>query len=152
MCLEKWTLNKFSRFLYWCLCKFQSYNIQCSCNGQTHYYLLLHYLLQDFRNVFDHFMVTSVIEMLAFGFCVDFRLSFPSGHASFSAYTAVFIVLYMQYAIRTASFQLSKVFVQFVFICLAVACSLSRISDYFHHWSDVLAGFLIGMFSAIYTV
>lgn len=90
--------------------------------------------------------------MIAFVFCVDFRLSFPSGHASSSAYAAVFIVLYMQYAIRTASFQLSKVFVQFVFICLAVACSLSRISDYFHHWSDVLAGFLIGMFSAIYTV
>ena len=97
-------------------------------------------------------MVTSVIEMLAFGFCVDFRLSFSSGHASFSAYTAVFIVLYMEYAIKTASLQLLKVFVQFMFICLAVACSLSRISDYFHHWSDVLAGFLIGMLSAIYTV
>ena len=92
------------------------------------------------------------MEIIAFGLLVDFRLSFPSGHASSSAYAAVFIVLYMQYAIKTTSFQLSKVFAQFLFICLAVTCSLSRISDYFHHWSDVLAGFLIGMFSAIYTV
>lgn len=35
---------------------------------------------------------------------------------------------------------------------LALACCLSRISDYKHHWSDVLGGALLGTIVCLYTV
>lgn len=80
------------------------------------------------------------------------RLSFPSGHSSCSAYTVVFVALYIQYVFITKGFSLLKPFVQLSLVCLGVACGLTRISDYFHHWSDVLAGFLLGTLFAVYTV
>jgi membrane-associated phospholipid phosphatase len=43
-------------------------------------------------------------------------------------------------------------FVQLFCISLAIFVSLSRISDYKHHWSDVLAGSLLGTFVAVFTV
>ena len=38
------------------------------------------------------------------------------------------------------------------FISFALLCSISRIIDKRHHWWDVLAGMLIGMFFAYITV
>lgn len=39
-------------------------------------------------------------------------------------------------------------------MCLlwALVCSLTRITDHRHHWWDVLAGSLVGVVSAVYTV
>jgi len=39
-------------------------------------------------------------------------------------------------------------------LCAAIAIfvGLSRVSDYKHHWSDVLAGGLLGTFVAVFTV
>lgn len=35
---------------------------------------------------------------------------------------------------------------------LALAAGLSRIRDYYHHWSDVVAGFILGSFAAWFVV
>jgi len=81
------------------------------------------------------------------------RVSFPSGHASSSAFVATFSIFYIECFVKTKpNMQLAKTFFQLVFLCLGIACSLTRISDYFHHWSDVFVGLLIGVISAVYTI
>ncbi|XP_050711631.1 putative phosphatidate phosphatase isoform X2 [Eriocheir sinensis] len=77
------------------------------------------------------------------------RLSFPSGHASFSAFTMVYLVIYLQMRFRFKSPRLLRPFLQFVFLMMTFYTCLSRISDYKHHWSDVLFGFFLGTTVAI---
>ncbi|XP_047736607.1 phospholipid phosphatase 1 isoform X3 [Hyalella azteca] len=76
------------------------------------------------------------------------RLSFPSGHASFSAFTMIYLVLYLQARMRLRV-RLVRPFVQFACLLMAFYTSLSRVSDYKHHWSDVLFGALLGTVVAV---
>lgn len=81
------------------------------------------------------------------------RLSFPSGHSSFGAYCMVFLVLYIDIRMTFCKhLKLFKPFLQFVFVNMAILCGLSRVSDYKHHWSDVLTGLLLGTLVAIFFV
>jgi phosphatidate phosphatase len=80
------------------------------------------------------------------------RLSFPSGHASFGAYTMFFLVLYIQARLIWPMVSLLvKHVLQNVCVVLGVACALSRVSDYKHHWSDVLSGVILGVTVACLT-
>lgn len=56
----------------------------------------------------------------------------------------VFLALFMQARVSISSSLFMKPLLQLVPITLALLCGLSRVSDYKHHWSDVLAGFLLG--------
>lgn len=80
------------------------------------------------------------------------RLSFPSGHSSFSAYTAMFLVLYLQQRMTFRASMLWRPLLQLILILMALFTGLSRISDYKHHWSDVLVGFIYGIVIAIFTI
>ena len=42
-----------------------------------------------------------------------------------------------------------KFFLQLLIAQMGFLCSLSRVSDYKHHWSDVLAGLLLGVLIAV---
>jgi len=74
----------------------------------------------------------------------DIRMSFLSGHSSYSAYSATFAILYLQESLDANSFGFLKPAVQVLIGSAAFYTGLSRISDYKHHWQDVLAGLLLG--------
>ncbi|CAB3242436.1 unnamed protein product [Arctia plantaginis] len=74
----------------------------------------------------------------------DMRLSFPSSHASFSMYCAVFFVLYIQVKGKWRGSKLLRHGMQFVVILAAWYVGLSRVVDHMHHWGDVAVGFAIG--------
>lgn len=79
------------------------------------------------------------------------RVSFPSGHSSFSAYTMLYIAIYVQVKVnvgRKTTLRLYKAGFQLGVILLAYFTALSRVMDNKHHWSDVLAGGLIGSITA----
>ncbi|XP_026678696.1 putative phosphatidate phosphatase [Diaphorina citri] len=74
----------------------------------------------------------------------DSRLSFPSGHSSFAVYTMVYTVMYLQARMTWRGSYLLRHTIQFLCLAMAWFTALSRISDYKHHWSDVLAGSILG--------
>ncbi|XP_069126922.1 phospholipid phosphatase 1-like [Argopecten irradians] len=74
------------------------------------------------------------------------RLSFPSGHTSITMYCFVYIMIYLQVRFKWRKCWLLRPFIQVILFYMAYYTSLSRISDYMHHWSDVLGGALLGIF------
>uniref|UniRef100_A0A0N4ZP60 AcidPPc domain-containing protein n=1 Tax=Parastrongyloides trichosuri TaxID=131310 RepID=A0A0N4ZP60_PARTI len=75
----------------------------------------------------------------------DSQLSFYSGHTAFSFYGAWYTSLYLQARLyKPIGSRLLIPAVQFALICGASFVAYSRISDYKHHWSDVLVGAIIG--------
>lgn len=63
----------------------------------------------------------------------EMRLSFPSGHSSFSMYTMVFTALYLHCRFSFNGSKLLKHFLQFILISLAWYTALTRVSNYKHH-------------------
>ncbi|XP_055731047.1 phospholipid phosphatase 1-like isoform X1 [Salvelinus fontinalis] len=80
------------------------------------------------------------------------RLSFYSGHSSFSMYCMLFLALYLQARLQAEWARLLRPTLQFFLIAASVYTGLSRVSDYKHHWSDVLAGLIQGALVAILVV
>ena len=82
----------------------------------------------------------------------DSFMSFPSAHASFAAYVAFFLVLYLQ--ARLANFEQTKLlrpFLQLLLISVYWWSALTRVSDFVHHPADVLAGLILGTLVALWT-
>jgi len=93
------------------------------------------------------------------------RLSFLSGHSSFSFYCGMFLIVYLQArlsnfprfktcAVRFVyrTLKVLRPFIQFSMIILSFWISLTRVSDYFHHPLDVLAGAIVGICFAVITL
>ncbi|XP_067889164.1 phospholipid phosphatase 1 isoform X2 [Heterodontus francisci] len=80
------------------------------------------------------------------------RLSFFSGHSSFSMYCMMFLALYLQARMVGDWSRLLRPTLQFGLIATALYVGLSRVSDYKHHWSDVLTGLIEGAIVAILVV
>ncbi|KJH50648.1 PAP2 family protein [Dictyocaulus viviparus] len=83
------------------------------------------------------------------------QLSFYSGHSAFSFYGAWFTSLYLQARLYRPLFsRLLLPVIQFSLFGGASYVALTRVSDYKHHWSDVLVGAIvgstIGIFVALY--
>jgi len=93
------------------------------------------------------------------------RLSFLSGHSSFSFYCGMFLIVYLQARLSNfpshqstclrlfyRTLKIFRPFIQFAIIILSFWISLTRISDYFHHPMDVVAGALVGIAFALITL
>lgn len=75
----------------------------------------------------------------------NLRLSFPSGHSSLAAYTATFLIVYLQVRQR----QVISFVIQILLFTWALLIAVSRIADHKHHKEDVIAGCMIGTSIAI---
>uniref|UniRef100_A0A914ZRD1 Phosphatidic acid phosphatase type 2/haloperoxidase domain-containing protein n=1 Tax=Parascaris univalens TaxID=6257 RepID=A0A914ZRD1_PARUN len=72
-------------------------------------------------------------------------LSFYSGHSAFSFYAAWFTALYLQARLYRPLFsRLLLPVIQFALFGAAAYVAYTRVSDYKHHWSDVLVGAIMG--------
>ncbi|XP_010016356.1 PREDICTED: lipid phosphate phosphohydrolase 1-like [Nestor notabilis] len=80
------------------------------------------------------------------------RLSFYSGHSSFSMYCMLFLALYLQARMKGDWARLLRPTIQFGLIAASIFVGLSRVSDYKHHWSDVLTGLIQGAVVAVLIV
>lgn len=79
------------------------------------------------------------------------RLSFLSGHTSCSAVCMIYLIIYLERRIDWSQCNnLTKSFIHFGLLLPVIYTGMSRISSYSHHWSDVVAGLLLGTVIAIY--
>ncbi|XP_075889264.1 phosphatidic acid phosphatase type 2D [Nelusetta ayraudi] len=76
------------------------------------------------------------------------RKSFFSGHASFAMYTMLYLAFYLQARLTWRGARLLRPLVQFLLVMIAVYTGLTRISDYRHHPSDVVTGYIQGALTA----
>ncbi|XP_074642980.1 phospholipid phosphatase 1-like [Tubulanus polymorphus] len=76
--------------------------------------------------------------------------SFPSVHAALSAYSMVYLVIYLQARLKVTFSVLFCPLLQAGAICVAYYIALTRISDYKHHWVDVIAGSFLGILLGVY--
>ncbi|GMY15287.1 lipid phosphate phosphatase 2-like isoform X1 [Fagus crenata] len=72
--------------------------------------------------------------------------SFPSGHTSWSFAGLGFLAWYLSGKIRVFDRRghVAKLCVLFLPLLIAALVGVSRVDDYWHHWTDVFAGSLIG--------
>ncbi|XP_064184790.1 phospholipid phosphatase 2 [Anguilla rostrata] len=80
------------------------------------------------------------------------RLSFYSGHSSFGMYCMLFLALYVHARMAGKWARLLRPTIQFFLVAFAVYVGYTRVSDYKHHWSDVLVGLLQGALIAVLNV
>ncbi|XP_062530089.1 putative phosphatidate phosphatase isoform X2 [Bombyx mori] len=80
----------------------------------------------------------------------NLRKSFPSGHSSSIAYTAIFIAIYLERRSVWKNHRIFRHTIQLAFLLMSWYVALSRITDFKHHWSDVLCGYALGMFIALF--
>ncbi|KAM6948242.1 phospholipid phosphatase 3-like [Aplochiton taeniatus] len=77
------------------------------------------------------------------------RKSFFSGHASFSMYTMLYLVFYLQSRFTWRGARMLRPLTQFTLLMMSFYTGLSRVSDHKHHPTDVLAGFAQGALVAV---
>ncbi|CEF59602.1 Phosphatidic acid phosphatase type 2/haloperoxidase domain-containing protein [Strongyloides ratti] len=77
-------------------------------------------------------------------------LSFPSLHAAFSSYSAIFASCYIYYMINLRGAPLLRPFLIFGFLGLTLVDAFSRINGYKNHWRDIWVGWLIGFVIAFF--
>ncbi|KAL3049453.1 hypothetical protein OYC64_008832 [Pagothenia borchgrevinki] len=80
------------------------------------------------------------------------RLSFYSGHSSFGMYCMLFLSLYVQARMQGKWTRLVRPTIQFFLLLFSFYVGYTRVSDFKHHWSDVLVGLLQGALIAVLTV
>ncbi|XP_065132183.1 phospholipid phosphatase-related protein type 5a isoform X2 [Paramisgurnus dabryanus] len=80
------------------------------------------------------------------------RKSFPSKEAAISVYAAVYVAMYITCSVKAKGTRLAKPVLSLGLVCLAFLTGINRVVEYRNHWSDVIAGFIIGGAIAVFMV
>nr|XP_057915884.1 phospholipid phosphatase-related protein type 5 [Doryrhamphus excisus] len=80
------------------------------------------------------------------------RKTFPSKEAALSIYAALYMAMYVTCTVHAKGTRLAKPVLSMALVCLAFVTGLNRIAEYRNHWSDVIAGFIIGTAIATFLV
>ncbi|XP_031231154.1 phospholipid phosphatase-related protein type 5 isoform X2 [Mastomys coucha] len=80
------------------------------------------------------------------------RKTFPSKEAALSVYAAMYLTMYITSTIKAKGTRLAKPVLCLGLMCLAFLTGLNRVAEYRNHWSDVIAGFLVGISIAVFLV
>jgi len=112
-------------------------------------------------NFTDYFSQTSPDTIGDFSHCLETnpklldesRSSFPSGHASLSTVAFAFMALIVTNILTAINARLDvlKAPIIVLFLFPAFIISVQRTKEYYHHYADILAGFVIGLCSAAAT-
>lgn len=79
------------------------------------------------------------------------RQSFPSSYTATVVYAMCFIVFYLQSRLTTRALLLLKTLLQFGFLILAALVAIERFFTHQNHSTDILAGAVLGFFTAAFT-
>ncbi len=82
----------------------------------------------------------------------DARMSFISGHSTYSSYCAIYFCIYLHIKMKSYVLISLRTVLQLMSILTTVFVGLNRIAINKHHWSDVLFGLILGTFWAIITI
>ncbi|KAK9528188.1 hypothetical protein VZT92_014676 [Zoarces viviparus] len=80
------------------------------------------------------------------------RKTFPSKEAALSVYAALYLAMYVTCTVQAKGTRLAKPVLSLGLMCLAFLTGLNRVAEYRNHWSDVIAGFIIGTAIAAFLV
>nr|XP_042696553.1 phospholipid phosphatase-related protein type 5 isoform X3 [Chrysemys picta bellii] len=80
------------------------------------------------------------------------RKTFPSKEAALSVYAATYLTMYITNTIKARGTRLAKPVLCLGLMCLAFLTGINRVAEYRNHWSDVIAGFIIGISIAVFLV
>ncbi|XP_077953069.1 phospholipid phosphatase-related protein type 5-like isoform X3 [Gasterosteus aculeatus] len=80
------------------------------------------------------------------------RKTFPSKEAALSVYAALYLAMYVTCTVQAKGTRLAKPVLSLGLVCLAFLTGLNRVAEYRNHWSDVIAGFIIGSAIATFLV
>ncbi|XP_058617729.1 phospholipid phosphatase-related protein type 5a isoform X2 [Onychostoma macrolepis] len=78
------------------------------------------------------------------------RKSFPSKEAAISVYAALYVAMYITCSVKAKGTRLAKPVLSLGLMCLAFLTGINRVVEYRNHWSDVIAGFIIGGAIAVF--
>nr|XP_006005351.1 PREDICTED: lipid phosphate phosphatase-related protein type 5 [Latimeria chalumnae] len=80
------------------------------------------------------------------------RKTFPSKEAALSVYAAMYLAMYISNTVKAKGSRLAKPVLCLGLMCMAFLSGLNRVAEYRNHWSDVIAGFILGTAIAVFLV
>uniref|UniRef100_A0A3B4TG31 Phospholipid phosphatase related 5 n=1 Tax=Seriola dumerili TaxID=41447 RepID=A0A3B4TG31_SERDU len=78
------------------------------------------------------------------------RKTFPSKEAALSLYTAVYLAMYITSCVGSSGGRLTGPLLSMSLVGLAVLTGINRVAEYRNHWSDIIAGQVIGGAIAVF--
>ncbi|CAH8616790.1 unnamed protein product [Schistosoma intercalatum] len=80
----------------------------------------------------------------------DVFLSFMSGHASTASASLFFTVIYLQARLHLPVIPFLRPFLQYVLLSVLFYICATRVTDHYHHPTDVLAGAILGLLTSVF--